>query len=476
LAKYWFKGNFAVETGREATTLAEVIWRAEALIEKGYDPILAHTGDWVLLIDGFESRQGAVQQIETKLAGGFPNWAFEAVALSGKYVSVSLGTVRQFVYDSASGNLRATPTGQGAEGAAGAAASGSVSAAGGTDIPPAAIQLNGKPYRGTIELVRGAASGDMSAVNVLTMNEYLYGVVPREIEASSSPEALKAQAVAARTYAMNTIGKHKEFGFDLCSTQDCQAYGGLSWEDARSSAAVDATEGRIVTWQGAPAQIFYFSSSGGHTEDVKNVWGSAFPYLEGVEDLYEAGNSYHYNWETVYTAREIKARLLENEVDIGDVRGVAVTKTSDAGRAIEVTITGTKGKKVYQNGACRTFLPNLFSQMYSISGGSGSGGGDGGASVRAVDASGTLRTIGITGKTAVSGADGANQEIKGNGGSAVSAAGIVNFPATGASFRFVGKGWGHGVGMSQEGAKGMADAGFSYSDILLHYFPGCVVE
>jgi stage II sporulation protein D len=232
---------------------------------------------------------------------------------------------------------------------------------------------------------------------------------------------------------------------------------------------VDATDGKILTWRGAPAQAFYFSSSGGSTEDVVNVWGSKdFPYLVSVPDSYESGASAHYSWETVYTAAEIRSQLLDSGVDVGAVSGVAVTKKSDAGRAVEVTVTGTKGKKVYTNESCRLFLKELFSQSYSIT--------TNGNSYQAVDSTGKTQNITLEGKQAAA-RRGATAISASAGLAAVAGDGAAkSLPVSSGAFRFVGKGWGHAVGMSQEGAKGMADKGFSYEEILTHYFPGCAVQ
>jgi stage II sporulation protein D len=452
LIRHSFAKGFAVATGRDAGSLFEVIARVKTLQQSGYDPQIAYIDGWVLLTGFYDSAEASQQAIDANMTPAFPDYGFTAERLSGKYVIVAIGNTRNFIFDASSGNLFIAP----------------LPSAEGRD--PALIEFNEKLYRGAIELGRNYSS-DMTAVNVIPLEDYLYGVVPREIQASSSKEALKAQAVAARTYAINNNDKHGASGFDLCRTTHCQVYGGCEAEDSRASQAVRETAGKIVTYRGRPAEVFYFSSSGGHTENVKNVWGGAsdYPYLSGVVDKYESGASYNYKWETVYTADEIKARLAESGVSIGDVMGVSVTKTSAAGRAIEVTVIGTLGSKAYTNESCRTFLRNLHSQMYTIL----SDGSDGEkyASVGASDAKPVAtdagEAIGADGPTALSG---------GSGGTAISDGGLSGLAARGKTYRFVGRGWGHGVGMSQEGAKGMANNGFKYDQILTHYFPGCAVQ
>jgi len=152
------------------------------------------------------------------------------------------------------------------------------------------IQVDGKPYRGAVEvLVAGGAR--LRAVNVLNMEDYLRGVVPLELGPSVYPEieALKAQAVAARTYAYANRGQFSSEGFDLCDTPRCQVYGGLKGESDMSDTAVAETRGLILTSGGEPVNALYTATCGGHTEDVKNVFRQEeLPYLKGVPCYAEA--------------------------------------------------------------------------------------------------------------------------------------------------------------------------------------------
>lgn len=332
---------------------------------------------------------------------------------------------------------------------------------------PYVFEINGKKYRGDLE-VRRLKYSDMTVINILPLNHYLYGVVPCEIEASSHPEALKAQAVAARTYTLNNLNKYQGFYFDLCTTVYSQVYRGYSVEKPSTNKAVDDTKGEKLTYKGKLAQAYYFSSSGGRTEDSKNVWGYDYPYLRSVEDKYESGKSWNYNWETIYTANDIEKLMKENSCDLGEILNVEVTKTSAAGRAIELVIQGTKGKQVYTNGKCRYALSSLHSQWYKIS------------TDNEVFASGINSTavkIRLPNKKVVTSDGielikpkkysmkilGANKRTK-------------KLPLVPSTYTFTGRGWGHAVGMSQEGAKGMAKAGYTYKEILTHYFQGTKVE
>lgn len=328
-------------------------------------------------------------------------------------------------------------------------------------------------FRGQVEFLRKTDS-DMTIINVLPMEEYIYGVVPNEIQASSNIEAIKAQAIAARTFAYKTINKHAAYGFNLCTTTDCHVYKGYSSENPNSNKAVDDTKDMVVTYNGGLAETLYFSSSGGRTESAVNVWGNDFPYLRSVEDKYESGNSYHYNWTVSYTVEEISQKL--KNYGVGTVTSIEITKTSDAGRATEVVIKGTSKPEgvVIKNDRCRTFL-GLDSQWYTINGAGGNTANDKfyiknkGVTkqfneITVKNASGQTKIL-SSGKVTVIGANGTKDTAS------------TSTQTTNAKgFTFVGKGWGHAVGMSQEGAKGYADAGYTYDQILAHYYTGTKIE
>lgn len=150
--------------------------------------------------------------------------------------------------------------------------------------PGALLQLQGKTYRGAIEF-RVDASGRLRAINWVELEGYLRGVVPSELGPEVWPqiEALKAQAVAARTYALANTSQFDEDGYDICATPRCQAYGGASAEHPLSDRAVTETQGEIATWQGRPIDALYTATCGGHTEDAKEIFPEqAAPYLVGV--------------------------------------------------------------------------------------------------------------------------------------------------------------------------------------------------
>lgn len=336
---------------------------------------------------------------------------------------------------------------------------------------PNPVSIGGTLYRGQVEFQR-LTNSDMTIINVLPMEEYLYGVVPSEIEAYSNAEAIKAQAVAARTYALKSMNKHASYGFNLCSTNDCQVYKGYGsekgdkYESSATNKAVDDTRGMVVTYNGKLAETVFFSSSGGKTEAAVNVWGTDFPYLQSVEDKYESGKSYMYRWNMTYTVDEISQKL--KIYGVGTVTGMEITKYSSAGRPIEIIVRGTLKPEgiIIAKDRCRTFL-SLYSQWYSFTTN---------ADINVLVNNGTVNTQ-ISNVTVVT----ANGTTKlSNSSQTVTIVGAdgqsTTVSASPTKYYFTGKGWGHGVGLSQEGAKGMANAGYTFDQILAHYYTGTKVE
>ncbi len=169
------------------------------------------------------------------------------------------------------------------------------------------LALDGKPYRG--QLVIKVSGGKLRAINSVPLEQYVYGVVPIEIGSSGPAEALKAQAVAARTYALAV--KRSGGDFDLYPDIRSQSYGGASVESAATDAAVDATAGRVVTYKGKVITAYYFASSGGRTASVQDVWlgSSPVPYLVSVSDPYDNVCPEHSWGPYVYSGTALARKL-----------------------------------------------------------------------------------------------------------------------------------------------------------------------
>lgn len=333
---------------------------------------------------------------------------------------------------------------------------------------PNIISANGRRYRGYLE-IRRYSDSDLTVINILDLEKYLYGVVPYEIEADAPLEAIKAQAVAARTYAYRNIGSsiYQKWGFDMVDTVSSQVYKGFDGERASTNKAVDETKGKKMIYNGKLAQVFYFASSGGMTANVKEVWGGEIEYLLSVPDPYESETSYNYIWEKALSAEEIKKILFISNVEIGNILSVSAEEYSQSGRVTKLRITGTLGSITYYNADTRTIF-SLSSQKYTIQ-------SSGNIVVKAVD--GSLKTLALDGRKVVS-ASGTGTLSAGNNSISVVGSGnkVRSLSMSSDKYVFSGKGWGHGVGMSQEGAKGFARNGYNYEQILKHYYTGITVE
>jgi stage II sporulation protein D len=192
-------------------------------------------------------------------------------------------------------------------------------------------------YRGALRSVRpSATSTARNTVNVLRIDNYVRGVIPREMPASWSPSAVQAQAIAARTYAAYEMKHPLSAGYQICDTTSCQVYGGYSAEDSRANAAVVATAGKILTYDGEPAFTQFSSSNGGWS-----AAGSA-PYLVAKEDDFEAGSGNpNLNWTVKVDAAVIERRFPR----LGNLKGITISRSApygDGGRASSLLLVGSK--------------------------------------------------------------------------------------------------------------------------------------
>lgn len=323
-------------------------------------------------------------------------------------------------------------------------------------------------YRGTLFLKRIAA-GHINVYNELPFEQYLYGVVPAEMPYSWHVEALKAQAVAARNYGIINIGRHTADGFDVCNGTHCQAYRGFGHENARTNQAVDETNGKLVLYDDKLIPTYFHSSSGGRTENSENIWSAVLPYIKGVDDKYGLGSPYD-NWTKQYSKKDIQAKLLANRIDVGEINDIVPLSVSVNGRVTSLEIRGTKGNTKIEKEKIRTIMgsSDIKSTWYKLTTD---------ADLFVIDS--------MTGKADTARAG--NLYV-------MSANGVAKLSTTSNTvylkdqftlsyisiipeyYVFAGKGWGHGLGMSQYGAKGMAEAGFNFIQILEHYYTGTKVK
>ncbi len=344
------------------------------------------------------------------------------------------------------------------------------------------VNLNGTGYRGAVEFMR--KSNGITAVNVVTVDEYLYGVVSSEMPSEWHKEALKAQAVACRNYIMFTREKHFESGYNLCDSSHCQAYKGTAFESENSIEAVDETSGKYIYYNGEIINAVYHSSSGGYTAASEDVWGTPTAYLQPVEEINEREGKV---WTRVFSLGEITELLNLSGTNIGSAVNVYISSTASSGRVNALTIVGTNGTKVLEKESIRTFFASakggsLESRNFIMGNSTVS---EINTKISAVSSDG-INTVELNNMTALNGFgekavfNGVNSNAvvigkdtsKNYNVKTVESTVVNTEPGT---VSFSGKGWGHGVGMSQFGAKGMAEQGYGYEEILKHYYTGTYI-
>ena len=203
------------------------------------------------------------------------------------------------------------------------------------------LSVDGTPYRGKL-----VVSGDGKLVQVIDsvgLEQYVKGVVPAEMPSNWAPEALKAQAVAARSYALANLAKGR--AFDLYGDSRSQVYGGVKVESPSSSAAVDATKGQVVLYNGKIADTLFFSTSGGRTASALEATGIAVPYLVPVSDPYDTLSPYH-DWGPVVLDAAKVAKTLKLSAPIADVQATP----GPSGRIKTVTVVSSNDSQVTLTG------------------------------------------------------------------------------------------------------------------------------
>lgn len=342
---------------------------------------------------------------------------------------------------------------------------------------PGTAEVNSRSYRGEITIHRTKGKSGLTVVDTLPLEEYLYGIIATEISPEWPADAVRAQAVASRTYSLYNLGKHSDDGFDLCAGTDCQVYGGKDKEDPRAIRAVDETKGLAVTYQGKPIPAFFHSSGGGYTENSENVWGTYFPFLRGVPDFDQ--KSPQFKWEKKLTPADLEDALASAGVSVGKLQTIELSPLTKppvagspdrgvSGRVKKLRFTGTNGSVELTGTKFRTIL-GLNSTLFDLQ-------------------------VVLPAEKAV------EFEITDNYGSRDKKKVEINVPPAperrlptdkpairriggrpNEMIVITGAGWGHGVGLSQWGAKAMAekaprgDAAY-FKEILKHYYPGTAIE
>ena len=279
------------------------------------------------------------------------------------------------------------------------------------------LSLDGRRYRGALELRH--RGGGLTAVNIVPVDGYLRSVVPEEMPVDWPAEAIKAQSVAARSFALASRGRHASEGYDLCTTTHCQLYTGTAAEKSASDAAIKATRGEVLTYGGKPIEALFHTDSGGMTENSEDVWGSHVPYLRAAKDT----PAKTMPWTKTISRADLGRKLAAKGHTIGRVRSLALSPLAigraakdrtASGRVKTMTVKGTKGTATLSGTTWRSLL-GLKSTLFDAK----------------------LAKDMVT---------------------------------------FTGYGSGHGLGISQWGAERMAAKGASYAEILHHYYTGTKLQ
>lgn len=319
-------------------------------------------------------------------------------------------------------------------------------------------------YRGGIST--SVLKSQLILVNTVNMNQYLKGVVPKEMTGTWPIEALKAQAVAARTYALTIKTKHAHQGFDLCSTVDCQVYGGYSAEMPNSNMAVDQSDGQKMYYMDQLIQAYYHASSGGRTENSENVWSARLPYIRSVEDPYSLNSPYDV-WTKTYSNSDFSVVMKNAGYQIGDVKDITIRSKSTAGRVQELLVSGTKDSVVLVKEKTRAVLgyTTIKSMLFNVVKGDT-------ISILSSKGLSTNQANTLAVMTAQGPKTLQNEVVVYDGNSHSN----KRLASSSGQITIVGSGFGHGLGMSQWGAKNMADQGLSYESILKHYYTGITLK
>jgi stage II sporulation protein D len=273
-----------------------------------------------------------------------------------------------------------------------------------------------RSYRGYIDLI-AQNNGKLLIVNTLEIEQYVRGVLYHEVTDRFPMQAMMAQAVAVRSYALYQIKQRKKLDYDVTSDIYSQVYGGQSGERYRTNIAASRTEGEILTFAGEALPAYYHSNSGGYTENVSYLWNHALAPLNGREDPYslEAPNK---QWKKNFRSSDVQKLLNDAGFAIGPIQQIDITERTPSGRVKTLVITSRDGKSVEVPGK----------KFRDIVG---------------------------------------PNELKSN---------LYDIQMQGWFFDVLGRGWGHGVGLSQWGANEMARQRFEYDQILGFYYPGAVIS
>ena len=317
--------------------------------------------------------------------------------------------------------------------------------------------------------IRKNADGTETAINTLPLEDYLSSVISSEMSADSPLELLKAHAVISRSWALRAIGHTEHVGFDVCADDHCQRYEGLLRRNERAVQAVSETAGQVLLYGDEVCDCRYYKCCGGKTERFSTCWEDIdMPYLQPVDcpycgkavgnkrlqrlvlNNYDQETRDFHDWEVRYTAEELADIVREKTgIDFGEIVSLRPLKRGASGRIYELEIIGSKHRAVISKELkIRQVLSRtcLYSSWFEVE------------EVRVLTPN-SRSILSLSPPPAPLPASGAGE-----------------FACAPCGFILRGHGWGHGVGLCQIGAAEMAMEGFSYKQILAHYYPSSVLS
>lgn len=339
---------------------------------------------------------------------------------------------------------------------------------------PTYIKIGSNKYRGDIFVVFNKKNS-LFVINKLGIEDYLYGVVGSEMPASWNVEALKAQSVAARTYSAVKKKSPRNKYFDLFSTVMDQVYTGCSGESPNVIVAVSETAGEILTYEGNPINCYFYSSCDGKTSPCENVFSSSpVPYLVSRDCPYCMKS----DWSYTITRNELSRLLREKKIINGELYSIKIVKQDESGRAALVKLITSTGNKIIRGAELRLIIGagKQKSTKYTISE----------IPLTKAQKIALLEKVKAESKNDIPAESVINLDSEIN--SILRIVNLISLPVSlntnneefsdsaVYSFTFEGSGWGHGVGMCQWGAYGLAKNGYTYDKILENYYPNTVLE
>lgn len=376
------------------------------------------------------------------------------------------------------------------------------------------FKVKGRSYRGAV--LFNDLKGTLNLINYIDEEKYLYGVVGNEIGKSVPAEAQKAQAVASRSYCRVKMGTHENYGFDICSTPHCQYYRGKDSENTAIIRAVDDTFEKTIRYNGKTVAAFYSKNTGGYRSASEDIWNEKLGYLRTKEDIY----SPDFTWKKTLTKREIESKLINAGKNVGNLRAMRVEERAASGAVKKLAFIGDDSTVTLEKDRIRTTLgaSDVKSLMFTFNGNfqKMNASNQINSQTQSTTAHRYVVAIGRGGNCNIDISDYTSciasesgylqaQNIKIEGLKAITASGLFTlqgpekieeknaevgdatkklFDKVGGSdyvsmdqdALFTGLGYGHGVGMSQDGVIQMANRGFGYEDILKYYYDDITVD